>query len=322
MPDPKKLIDEICGVDMESVYQLSDGTFGVHPSRLGFIIPLVESLFRPMRAVELELESRFPGFLFGLSRFWPPSETALGVLKDQLFKLWKEIVKEKGDRWVLAVGAVPIPITHRPRLIAPWVTGVTVKRWLITESVCEDEATTLAIGLTTVLLGQQIRQQELEHWENLLQKVLVSTKKRKAPLPAYLANLIPDSGQCDAQELTPSEFIKLFPIDADACQQFVRILSQSWAIPNERLQKRPSRDIPKRVRSLKEPIAVPDNNEPSEDDTSRSCGKCGAKVHLNEIYHHLEMVHSIPKEMVEALPNRKELRRMGTRETLYRWEGN
>ncbi len=69
-----------------------------------------------------------------------------------------------------------------------------------------------------------------------------------------------------------------------------------------------------------ETIAVTDDDKSLDEEISRPCGLlCGAKLLPNEVYPHFDRIHGIPEEEINKLPNRRELRKRGTDEVLYRW---
>ena len=51
----------------------------------------------------------------------------------------------------------------------------------------------------------------------------------------------------------------------------------------------------------------------------RPCDLCRQNVSPSELLRHLEQVHSISRDMVESVPNRRELRHWQTKQVLFKW---
>jgi hypothetical protein len=312
---------------------------GISWGGVRILIALCEAQFRPMRALELSLEGLFLAFLYEKIHHWPPSSEALELLKHDFRYLWKE--KEKTDEtgWVLAAAETPLPIGHRPRLLAPWVAGPTVKRWLLQKSVPEAEAELLALQLTTTLLGQKVRPIELQHWQDILDDIEIpSGGGRTMPLPAYLIDCILSAKDLDRQFEwgclpTPATFVSTFPIDSQACARFGRKLSEAWTPREERSKNFPGPQIVYKGREITEPHTLQDQEEvPSAEDRAPeekpslqrqalfTCCLCqGQNVGPEIFLPHLENEHSVPASEVSVINGRKELRRKVTGELLARW---
>ena len=306
---------------------------GMDREQVCFLMGLCEALFRPVRTVELALEKFFPDFLFSKHATWPPSRIACDLLAREFRQRWNDEKKILGDTWVLAAGNAPFPIRHRPAPIAPWMVGVMMKRWLMSLETEPEKATDLAVSITSVLLNGPIRIQELQHWEGLLDKILVATDHRKTPLPAYLISsmnrLRAPYSNTQIEQLTPARYLDLFPIDEKACIDLANMLSRAWTPPKEKKWHKPA--PPKSSRG---PSGIGEAVEPENDDLStvssdeedspeeiqcRPCELCRQNVSMSELLRHLEQVHSISRDMVEPDPERRELIHRQTKQVLFKW---
>ena len=285
---------------------------GLDREQVCFLIGLCEALFRPLRAVELALEKLFPDFLFSRHATWPPSRVARDLLASDFRRLWKDEEKTYGSGWVLAAGGVPLCVQHRPALFAPWVAGIVVERWLKIKGASECEGSELASRLIAVLLGREIRLEELRHWAALLETVLVPTDHGKALLPGYLAEpMVRLNSPIWSDQFTPTVLLELASFDREACEQFSKILQRAWKEP-----KQPKKGLPAHLRRVRQAAT---SAEPEVGFLFPPCLRCKHMVKPESIYEHLDEAHGIDKSLVEAFPNRRELRLIGTGEVLYRW---
>ena len=301
--------------DLETVYETVGklGEQGLPKEGVWFVIGLCESIFRPVRAVELALESLFPEFLLTRGKTWPPSPVEFEFLKSDFLRLWQESEKRNGRGWVLVAGSTPLGIRQRPKLIAPWVTGVAVKRWLMLEKIGAEEAEDLAVRLTALLLVQKVRPEELRHWEGLLDKAEITTGEKKVPLAA---GIISAARRVAALQLPidfvhPKEFLDELPLDAAVCNQIRLILEQAW-----RTEKR----------SARKPLAQDNGREVQagelkgrEKGNVVNCNLCKESLEQLEVWEHFQELHDIEKDDMELSDRGNWIRRKSTGETLATW---
>ena len=317
-PDGKRLA--------EGIEQLAGR--GLAREGVWFLIGLCESSFRSLRAVEYALEHLFPDFLDTGSNPWPPSAAARELLNSAFRQLWKEKEKTDGKAWWLAAGPLPLPIWHRPGLIAPWVTGVTVKRWLLLDKVPQDAAEALALQLVDALLDQKIRSDELRHWQDLLGKVSVPIDGRQQPLPAHLIDQVRSYvlQQIPIDLLSPTEFLTGFPIPLSACDQFRQILQRAWTPASLRPRGAATQTIPPQARRISEPFTDPSHSELDrtgdaslDREVMFACSLCTEQVGPMEILDHLWDEHGVPKDHIDVQTGHKQIRRTITGQILATW---
>ena len=279
-----------------------------------------ESAFRPIRAAELALEKLLPGMLFTRSTYWPPSSEGFVLLESDFWNQLKVLEGKSWKRWVLAAGSVPLNIHGRPPLVAPWIVGATIKRWLAIKKVSDTEAEALALDLASVLLGRGIRPEELRHWESLLNTVAVTLDdKTKVLLPGYLIDIgqrmKPNEmgwGGTVGTNWGPKDFLKSVPLDEAACEELAKAIQKGW--------KRPTKPTLSRTRKPQNGVTLEPSVEP-EIPMHATCDLCSKTIELHNAYKHLEEAHGISHDEIEADPSRHELRRVGTQEVLLRYKG-
>jgi hypothetical protein len=300
---------------LETVYETVGrlGEKGLPKEGIWFVIGLCESIFRPLRAVELAIESLFPEFLLSRGKAWPPSPVAFELLKSDFLRQWQESEKRYGRGWVLVAGATPLRIRHRPRLIAPWVTGVAVKRWLMLETIGAKEAEDLAVQLTALLLVQEVRPEELRHWEGLLDKAEITTGEKKVPLAA---GIISAARRVVARQLPidfvqPKEFLDEFPLDAGVCNQIRLILEQAWGTEKRSARKPLAQDISREVQA--------GGPKGRENGNVVNCNLCKESLDGKEVWKHLQEVHDVEEDDMVVSERGNWIRRKSTRETLATW---
>jgi len=293
-----------------------------------FLIGLCESSFRSLRAVELALEPLFPDLLHTRSHEWPPSATARELLKSDFRQQWKEKVQSHGQGWWLAAGPTPLPIRHRPGLIAPWVAGVAVKRWLLLEKMPQDQANDLALQLAAALLDQKIHLNELQHWQDLVERITLSSEDGELLLPAYLVQHARAyvSQQTPIDMLTPTEFLRVCPIPLSVCDQFREIIQRAWSLRTIRLRRLAPQALPPQTRTIDEPFSDPSptEEEQTQDESQDrgvkvACSLCNEKRGPREIFDHLWEAHGVPKDQTDIQAGHKRIRRKITGETLATW---
>ena len=271
-----------------------------------FVIGLCEALFRPLLAVELQLERLFPNFLFSRGHTWPPSAAACDLLASDFRQRWKEEEKSYGREWVLAAGGVPLRLRQRPALVAPWVVGAVVKRWLTLKGTSENEAIKLASELIAVLLKRKVRAEELQHWGDLMEKILVTMADRKVPLPGYLIEPIARLNlPVWPEQMPPARFLEAFPIDVAACEQFAQLLQRAWFTHDQR----------KKTVRTKKRVTRP------EDQRMFSCSLCElGQISTEAIWPHLRDVHRILDFDLEIPEWSDEIRQKSAARTVATWK--
>lgn len=277
---------------------------GLDREQVGFLIGLCEALIRPLRAVELALEKLFPHFLFSRSTTWPPSAVVCDLLAHDFRQRWKEEEKVYRREWVLAAGKVPLRLKHRPALIAPWVVGATLKRWLALKGATGEQAIKQASGLTAVLFGREVRAEEFRHWTDLVENILVATEGGNVTLPGYLIKAISRENTTSwPEQMTPAFFLEAFPIDVAACEQLAHLLKRAWL--NHDQKKKTARTM----RRMKL-----DNHRVF------SCCLCERKqITTDTIWPHLRDVHHIAEADIEIPDRSYEIRQDGTGTIVATW---
>jgi len=140
---------------------------GIPCSDLALLLCLCEVLFRYLRAVEAKLEAVMPTWIGQRVTGKPGQGPQHALLETDFERLWRDGARKEGTAWVLAAGETPLPIRHRPRLVAPWVVGVVVTRWLRLKGLTEQMALYATLPLVGVLLVQRVRPADLHHWDTL-----------------------------------------------------------------------------------------------------------------------------------------------------------
>jgi hypothetical protein len=301
--------------ELETVYESVErlGEKGLPKEGVWFVIGLCESIFRPLRAVELALESLFPDFLLTQGKAWPPSPVALELLKSDFLQQWQEKEKRYGTGWVLVAGSTPLRIRHRPKLIAPWVTGVAVKRWLMLETIGAKEAEDLAVELAALLLVQEVRPEELRHWEGLLDKVEITTGEKKVLLTA---GIISAARRVVARQLPidfvqPKEFLDELPLDAGVCNQIRLILEQAWGTEKRSARKPLAQDTSREVQA--------GGLKGREKGNVVNCNLCKESLEAVEVWKHLQEAHDVAEDDIDLSERGNWIRRKSTGETLGTW---
>ena len=301
---------------------------GLSQEGVWFLICLCESSFRSLRAAELALEPLFPDLLHTRSHHWPPSATARELLKSDFRQLWKEKEHSHGQGWWLAAGPTRLPIRHRPGLVAPWVTGVVVKRWLLLEKMPQDQAEDLALQLAAALLDQKIRSNELQHWQDLLERITLPSEDGQLLLPAYLVQHARAyvSQQTPIDMLTPTECLRACPIPLSACDQYGEIVQRAWSLPTVRPRGLAPKALPPQARTIHEPFTDPSHSEQEQiEDESQdrdvmvACSLCNEQRRPTEIFDHLWEAHGVPKDQTDVQTGHRRIRRKITGQTLATW---
>jgi hypothetical protein len=301
--------------ELEMVYETVGKLVGKGLPKEGvwFVIGLCESIFRPLRAVELAIEPLFPEFLLSRGNAWPPSPLAFELLKSDFLRQWQEKEKLYGRGWVLVAGATPLRIRHRPKLIAPWVTGAIVKKWLMLEKIKAEETEDLAVQLTALLLVQEVRPEELRHWEGLLDKAEITTGEKKVPL---VAGIISAARRVVARQLPidfvqPKEFLDELPLDAAVCDQIRLILEPAWGTEK---------------RSVRKPLAQDNSREVKagglrgrEKENVVTWNLCQRSLEAGEGWSHFQQVHDVEEDDMDLSERGNLIRRKSTGETLATW---
>lgn len=302
--------------ELETIYETVGELAGKGLPKEGvwFVIGLCESIFRPLRAVELALESLFPDFLLTRGKAWPPSPVTLELLKSDFLRQWQENEKRYGSGWVLVAGSTPLRIRNRPKLIAPWVTGVAVKRWLMLETIGAKEAEDLAVQLTALLLVQEVRPEELRHWEGLLDKAEITAGENKVPL---VAGIISAARRVVARQLPvdfvqPKEFLAELPLDAGGCNQIRLILEQAWGTEKRSTRKLLAQDYSREVQA--------GGLKGREKGNVVNCNLCMESVNVKELWKHLQEVHDVEEDDMDLSERGNLIRRKSTGETLATWD--
>ena len=303
----KAVINGVCRTALAMGEQEEeDSRFWKAKEEIGIVIALCETLFRPMRAVELSLERLFPGFLFLRGSDWPPSPTAVDQLASDFRHRWKEEEKIFGREWVLAAGATPLAIKQRPALIAPWVAGVTINRWLILKNVPEDRRAQLTLNLVESLMNRNIRPEQIRHWTELVERVLVTTVKGRAPLSGYLVEQVPRilESHISIDQLNPTLFIENVIIDDEACEKFGRMLQTAWHHTHQVKERVPRS---KRAPALKEKREF-------------RCGLCKREsMRTEEVWAHIRDSHNISDGDIEIPDRSKEIIQKSTGRIIASW---
>jgi hypothetical protein len=293
---------------------------GLAEGQVELLIAYCESAIRPIKAAELEMEKLLPALLYTKSATWPPNSAGFVLLEAEFFKQMKFFENKVGKEWVLAAGAVPLSIHGRPPLIAPWVIGVILKRWLMIKKISDEKSETLAIDITSVLLGRLVRPEELGHWESLLNQVQVTHDNgSKTLLPGYLMAiesrmLLQEAGRSVTVEAdrTPTHYVQSIPLDKSVVSGLTRAIQKGWKPPKER----PSRYA--RHRQLDG--TLPEASVAPGLLLASRCQRCHLLVSPEDIYEHLETRHELDPEQIEPLRHRKELRAKASGELLYKFQ--
>ncbi len=284
------------------------------------LIAYCESAIRPIKAAELEIEKLLPNMLFTRSETFVPTSAGHVLLETAFFNQLKVFEKKVGRGWVLAAGSVPLSIHGRPPLIAPWVVGVTMKRWLTIKKVSDKDSEALALDLTSVLLERSVRLEELRHWESLFNQVEVTQENgSKALLPGYLVDIgsrmrphETGLGVDAGTDWTPTRYVQSLPLDNTITSALAKTIQMGW-----RRQKKTKTSHTVRRHST---IMLDASVEP-ESEARAICKLCVHLIALQSVYDHFRDMHGISRNEIEADAVRQELRRTRSKEVLLRYNG-
>jgi len=117
---------------------------------------------------------------------------------------------------------------------------------------------------------------------------------------------------------SPAQYLKNFPLDPNACQQFAKYIKQPWKPRDNDRSKSGSK---KRRPTTKQFVeATPETNfDYLPNSASVICQLCKKEFLWSDFFPHLEMEHSINRDQVDADPGRMELRKTYTKEILCKW---
>jgi hypothetical protein len=269
------------------------------------LIAYCESAIRPIRAAELKTEELLPEMLYTKSATWPPNSAGFVLLETEFFAQMKIFETKVGKGWVLAAGAIPLSIHGRPPLIAPWVVGVTMKRWLIIKKIPDMESESLALALVAILLGRTIRPEELRHWESLLNEIEVTDNNAlKALLPGYLIDIGSrmqpkgiGSRVTIESDWTPSRYLQSIPFDESSVRALAKVIQKGW---RHHMGTKTSPTSVNEIRAI--------------------CNLCTCSITLWDVYDHFRDIHGILRDQIETEAVRRELRRARTKEVLLRYD--
>jgi len=225
------------------------GKLGMPPLEAAALVALTEALFRPMRAVELELEGHLPDVLSGFT----PAKGLLSDPSDRLARTefsrtWETVRAEVGDAWVLAATRRPLLVRGRPPVVAPKVAAATVVERLLREGRSEGSALGSAGDVAAALLDQPVREAEVDGWRREYRRVTVPViGSDPLPLTLYLADLfraVVEGRPCWTAEtlllrslhLTPTDFLTGWHLPIATCAQIAGLVARfSFAEGGERL---------------------------------------------------------------------------------------
>ena len=288
------------------------------------MIAICESQFRAIKAVELGFEE-----LFAYRFSTPSSPMKPGTLEwelaiKNLARQWRDFQDVCGSGWVLAAGSIPLSVGGRPPLVAPWVVGTITNRWLRTLGANTEELQHLVLDLVAGLLGQPVRWQEFRVWEELVDRITVSTGDGKQTLlTTYFAapweRMVPSKrghGGTVGSQWTPIDYIQTLPLDATACEAFAAILQKAWKGREKSLAPSSPQTITRRPHNVEDASGEFDNLLPSP------CRLCGKAFTLRTVFAHLKAEHDIPQNRVKPVKHKNELRLVDPPQLLYKWENS
>ena len=260
---------------------------GMSPVEVETLVMVNETLFRPMRAVELELEAQdWTAKFFG----WARTEIS-PVARLQFRQLWQETAAEVGEEWYLAARRRPLSISGKPALIAPKITGAVIARRLQDEGIQESSALNAGAVLEAVLMGRQllpadipVAARKVKHWRDVFGGVQVPRSEGGMSLTRYLAYPLEivqqkkwiSGGRFQSAWTTPTDVLTEWVLPIATCADFAGLF---W-------RRGP--------------------------DTLAACQLCDTEeMPLEEIWRHLETDHAIPGDVLEV-PDTRPIRSLSS----------
>lgn len=288
VPDLKQLTSASEALALEKI--------GVLPGEVELLVTLGEAFFRPMRAVELELEPLLPEFF-----------KSHGSFSGAEFSwLWEEKARAVGKGWVLAAGRRPVWITGRPSLIAPKVVGAVVSERLQLDGTDQPTALQRAADFETLLSGRPVKPSEVDHWRARFRRVQVRRGHDAISLTRFLAYPLEALGKDRvwfADKMvwwTPSDILEAYALPVSTSAQVAGLF---WRGPHRPREKQ--------------------GGAPAT--TLYACHRCESEEMYNEgIDRHLTINHGIPQDLLYIPEGRAgdlvhEYRHTETKELLATW---
>ncbi len=208
---------------------------GMSDIEVSALIVVTETLFRSLKAVELAVEGVFPAFAEKWAGDFMPVKTYESTLADvEFMQLWEMRAREVGEGWVLAAGRRPIWIGGRPSLVSPKILGSAVAERLQLEGAPETAALETAARLESVLAGDEVRLEQVRHWQRIYRGILVRLPNEDmVPLTRHLAYplrplgseppLSPERGFQLYEALyamSPADYLRQWRLPPSACADF------------------------------------------------------------------------------------------------------